>query len=307
MANNDYWAYLRNENELKHYRTKGSKNGYSTNPDYKPIGQIAKGVWDEALGRYEYKKEGVPSVKEFGTRLGSALKKAAGSIKENIRQKQIINRNNKLEAKRTNYGDMASGGRATARNIKDTRYIRDSGGRLNPVDATAEFYNIRQHNSREKQQAWKDQAEDASQKRKAALEEEYRNTHRDADARPQDAMKEAQAKARQEADERKMYEDWLAEQEKAKAKKKREASLARNTANMQRWGYKDEDDAGSLWIGKDEDLKKLKESVQRKPEKKTVAVDANTGRIIPGYNPSPTGNTGYGNLGEKWRKNKSRS
>lgn len=30
-------------NSLKHYRTKGSKNGYSKDPNYKPIGEIAQG------------------------------------------------------------------------------------------------------------------------------------------------------------------------------------------------------------------------------------------------------------------------
>ena len=30
-------------NSLRHYRTKGSKNGISKNPDYKPIGKLAKG------------------------------------------------------------------------------------------------------------------------------------------------------------------------------------------------------------------------------------------------------------------------
>lgn len=30
-------------NSLKHYRTKGSRNGISKNPDYKPIGKLAKG------------------------------------------------------------------------------------------------------------------------------------------------------------------------------------------------------------------------------------------------------------------------
>jgi hypothetical protein len=231
MANNDYWAYLKNENELKHYRTKGSKNGYSTNPDYKPIGQIAKGVWDETLGRYEYKKEGVPSPKEFGTRLGSALKKAAGSIKENIRQKQIINRNSKLEAKRSGKNSFNS----VQRNGEFRNYFGDGKDRIKDP-SNGRYVDIRSAEGKKMLEA---QAEAASQKRKAAIEEEYRNTHRDVDARPQDAMKEGQAKARQEAEERKMYEDWLAEQEKAKAKKKREASLARNTANMQRWGYKD--------------------------------------------------------------------
>ncbi len=42
MANNDYWAYLRDNNELKHYRTKGSKNGYTKDPNYTPVGQKAQ-------------------------------------------------------------------------------------------------------------------------------------------------------------------------------------------------------------------------------------------------------------------------
>lgn len=37
---------------LRHYRTKGSKNGYSKNPKYRPVGQQAKGQW--VNGRYVY-------------------------------------------------------------------------------------------------------------------------------------------------------------------------------------------------------------------------------------------------------------
>lgn len=37
---------------LKHYRTKGSRNGYSKNPNYKVVGQRAKGKW--VNGRYVY-------------------------------------------------------------------------------------------------------------------------------------------------------------------------------------------------------------------------------------------------------------
>ncbi len=57
MATNDYWAYLRDENSLKHSRPVGSKNGYTTDPNYKPIGKPAQGV-RQSDGRYKYTDTG---------------------------------------------------------------------------------------------------------------------------------------------------------------------------------------------------------------------------------------------------------
>jgi hypothetical protein len=53
MATNDYWAYLRDENSLKHSRPFGSRNGYTTDSNYKPVGKPAEGV-RQSDGRYLY-------------------------------------------------------------------------------------------------------------------------------------------------------------------------------------------------------------------------------------------------------------
>ena len=47
-----YYGDRSSGGSLKHYRTKGSKNGYSKNPNYKAVGQKAKGRW--VNGRYVY-------------------------------------------------------------------------------------------------------------------------------------------------------------------------------------------------------------------------------------------------------------
>lgn len=226
MANNDYWAYLRNENELKHAGVKGMKKGQhimAKDPQYLKwlqnigarIGGAVNNIKDasEAIGE-EWKNN-------KGTPIYQRVEETAKSLPEAIRRKRIQNNANRIEAKRTSYADTAHWGNTSLKSKVMGR------GESTPDYRFA--YGARK--------LLENEAEDASQKRKAALEEEYRNNHRDAQTeRPQDRMKEGQAKARQEAEERKMYEDWLAEQEKAK---KRKESLARNTANMQRWGYKD--------------------------------------------------------------------
>lgn len=47
-----YYGDRASGGSLKHYRTKGSRNGYSKNPNYKVVGQKAKGRW--VNGRYVY-------------------------------------------------------------------------------------------------------------------------------------------------------------------------------------------------------------------------------------------------------------
>lgn len=59
MANNDYWGYLHDVNELKHGRHKlsegGAPNGESNDPNYIPHGKKAEGVLN-AAGQYVYDK-----------------------------------------------------------------------------------------------------------------------------------------------------------------------------------------------------------------------------------------------------------
>lgn len=47
-----------------HYRTKGSKNGYSKNPNYRPVGQQAKGQF--VNGKYVY--QSISSLQRPGTK-----------------------------------------------------------------------------------------------------------------------------------------------------------------------------------------------------------------------------------------------
>lgn len=55
MANN-YYGNRGNGSSLRHYRTKGSRNGYSKNPNYRPTGQRATGRL--VNGRYVYDTAG---------------------------------------------------------------------------------------------------------------------------------------------------------------------------------------------------------------------------------------------------------
>lgn len=46
-------------NAISHGRPKGSRNGYTTMPNYTPIGQRARGKYDPRTGHYIYDKEGM--------------------------------------------------------------------------------------------------------------------------------------------------------------------------------------------------------------------------------------------------------
>ena len=97
MANNDYWAYLREQRELRndelmHYRVGGERSGYTKYPDkYKPVGDKAKGFFDRA-GNY---------ISTVATNISNKVNKGVHDIKTTIRNKR-------MESKRTNYGDMKS-------------------------------------------------------------------------------------------------------------------------------------------------------------------------------------------------------
>lgn len=126
MANNDYWAYLRNENELKHYRTKisegGSPNGFRKDGS-QPVGQKRKGILD-AAGNYIYETTG--QVKKYGTeKVDPAIRKMVGNIRtkvggavtnvlNNIRTKannvpaNFLTKLREKNENRTSYGDMMS-------------------------------------------------------------------------------------------------------------------------------------------------------------------------------------------------------
>ena len=68
--NRTYYAYL------MHSRTKGSRNGFSKNPDYKPVGTPAKGIWRN--GRYIY---------NFGNQIGNTVRNGFETIRSNVNQK----------------------------------------------------------------------------------------------------------------------------------------------------------------------------------------------------------------------------
>lgn len=123
MANNDYWAYLRNENELKHAGKKGMKWGVSNNPYYTAVGQRAKGILD-AAGNYIYEK--ADQAKKYGTeKVDPAIRKMVGNIRtkvggaatnvlNNIRTKvnnvpaNFLTKLREKNEGRTSYGDMMS-------------------------------------------------------------------------------------------------------------------------------------------------------------------------------------------------------
>ena len=79
MANNDYWAYLRSSNELKHSGVKGMKWGFSSDRNYTPIGQKAKGIID-AAGNYIY--NAAKGVRNFTNNIGANLGRGVANAKK---------------------------------------------------------------------------------------------------------------------------------------------------------------------------------------------------------------------------------
>ena len=252
MANNDYWAYLKNENELKHYRTPGSKNGESKYSWYKPIGEKAKGVLD-ASGRYIY-----DMAKNISSRVNKGVHDAATVI-----------RNKRMESKRTNYGDMADRSANTRWRQADaaSRAKRPGAGGytedIMKYDRPQDYMNSRKAEARRQKDAeWdvttmerpQDAMKNGQEERRAYVAKgvaEVKAVIQDLDKyqKALDAEGTEHDKPQYDMFRRKLkaldkkygndstiareIEKWLAEIEK------REASLARNTANMQRWGYKD--------------------------------------------------------------------
>ena len=80
-----YTPHLRRENgysyggSLKHYRTKGSRNGYSNDPNYKPVGQRAQGKLIN--GKYVYEDAKAKSSNRLNGNNGVIYEKR---IKEKI-------------------------------------------------------------------------------------------------------------------------------------------------------------------------------------------------------------------------------
>lgn len=120
MANNDYWAYLREQRELRndelmHYRVGGERSGYTKYPDkYKPVGDKAQAMLG-SVGRYignvsKNIKNAVSgarnAVSSAGTFLGNTAKSVGNKIGKGIHDARTIIRNNIAESKRTSYGDM---------------------------------------------------------------------------------------------------------------------------------------------------------------------------------------------------------
>lgn len=79
MANNDYWAYLRSSNELKHSGVKGMRWGFSSDRNYTPIGQKAKGIID-AAGNYIY--NAAKGVRNFTNNIGANLGRGVANVKK---------------------------------------------------------------------------------------------------------------------------------------------------------------------------------------------------------------------------------
>ena len=79
MAN--YYGTNLNGRTLMHYRTKGSRNGYSKDPNYRPVGQQAQGRFIN--GRYVYDnptaQRGGPST--HGVNTDEAIANIKGEIR----------------------------------------------------------------------------------------------------------------------------------------------------------------------------------------------------------------------------------
>lgn len=227
MANNDYWAYLRNENELKHYRTKisegGSPNGFRKDGS-QPVGQKRKGILD-AAGNYIYETAG--QAKQYlNNTVDPAIRKMVGNIRtkvggvatnviNNIRTKannvpaNLLTKLREKNAGRTSYGDMMS---PTQKRAVDRS---QRGEWFNPTGGTGGKklidQDIIEREDRETRRAAGLARNDANVK-KSYMYDEYVNDDREA-AR-------AASKARNEANTKKAadYEDSVRSDERAAAK-----------------------------------------------------------------------------------------
>lgn len=124
MANNDYWAYLREENELRHSRPEGVPN---KKHKYKSIinGRYIYEDTDTGTGgRQSHLSKDPVGIKtngyfkSLGTKIGNdivnlkrGIKNTSDKIKEATRKARINIRNKLIGSTRTSYGDMKSGNR----------------------------------------------------------------------------------------------------------------------------------------------------------------------------------------------------
>ena len=103
MANNDYWGYLHDVNELKHGRKKlsegGAPNGETTNPNYIPVGKKAEGVLN-AAGRYVYDKakQAGDAVSSTVQNIRSNVGSAAQQVNDSLRRQYAVAREKAIGA-----------------------------------------------------------------------------------------------------------------------------------------------------------------------------------------------------------------
>lgn len=124
MANNDYWAYLREENELRHSRPEGVPN---KKHKYKSIinGRYIYEDTDTGTGGKQSQLSKDPVgiktngyFKSLGNKIGNdiaiikrGIKNTSDKIKESTRKAAINIRSKLIGSTRTSYGDMKSGNR----------------------------------------------------------------------------------------------------------------------------------------------------------------------------------------------------
>ena len=124
MANNDYWAYLREENELRHSRPEGVPN---KKHKYKSIinGRYIYEDTDTGTGGKQSHSSKEPVgiktngyFKSLGNKIGNdiaiikrGIKNTSDKIKESTRKAAINIRSKLIGSTRTSYGDMKSGNR----------------------------------------------------------------------------------------------------------------------------------------------------------------------------------------------------
>ena len=268
MANNDYWAYLRNENELKHYRTKGSKNGVSTDPNYTPIGQKAKGILD-AAGNYIYntgnkignavstaaqnirtnlnanpayaavKKRIGGDVANLKRSIGNATSGTIGEIRRRINAKKTAAQNKIIEATRTSYGDMKSNPKAAkAARAKELdrqygNYLYNKNKDLSP-DGFSPASDRPQDAMKKGQQERRDYIKKGLQDLIDIDNRTYSDqVQGDMQRRKDEALKKKYAG---DVSIQREYQKYL--QQKAE-EEKRKAQAAANKAKLDKWGYKD--------------------------------------------------------------------
>lgn len=113
MSNFADMAY---DNYLMHYRTKGSKNGYTKDPDYTPVGERARVEREKAARRNEINMRSAQARRGDYTGMPSSAREA----KESMKKASEINRL-RMQRFRSDYAGMPSSALEAKENAKIER------------------------------------------------------------------------------------------------------------------------------------------------------------------------------------------